>query len=134
MVKFYVTAHDMDTNEQIAERETLQLYCKSQQMENYEGHVREVLQSAPRREHYIKRTSDGVTVGSFFIMYALDMHHGYIALLSAQWVHPMYRNQRVIQQLTKAYIREFCREYGCAKYQRSKHLSPSIQIQITKEV
>lgn len=131
MAKFYVTTHSMQPEERIGEPHTLSLYCSNEGQRD--GWVKEVLEACPRVEHYIKKP-DGETVGVFFLMYTLDMHHGYVAMLAAHWTHELYRGNRDINQLTLMYIREFCREYGCSKYQRSKHLSPTVQIQFTKEV
>lgn len=131
MAKYYVEYHRRDMDDAIVEETALQDYCDSEG-QNLE-HVREVLMSLPRVEYYIK-VENGTTIGSFFLIANLDMHHGQVAIMAANWVSRSWRGDREIQKLILWYVKRFCQTFGLRKYQRSKHVSDSIQIQITKEV
>lgn len=131
MAKYYVEYHRCKEGQPITEYTTLVTYCEIQSQNL--SHVNEVLVSCPRVEYYVK-DSDGTTVAVFFLMRTLDMHHGPVAMFCADWTHPRYRRTREIHTLRMWYLKRFCQTYGLKKYQRSRHVSGSIQIQITKEV
>lgn len=131
MPDFFVEYHKRDSGFGIVEPDTMQTYCRVQ-CQNV-VHVTEVLESCPRVEYYVK-DGEGKTVAVFFLMYSMDMHHGPVAMFCADWIHPMHRRNREIHKLRMWYLKRFCSTFNVKKYQRSKHLSPTVQIQITKEV
>lgn len=131
MAKFYVEYHKRSDGECVVEQDTLQLY--SQIQSQHLSNTHEVLSSCPRVEYYIK-DSEGSTVGCFMLMHSLDMHHGPVAVFAAHWISPMHRRKPEIHRLVMWYLKRFCTTFGVTKYQRSRHLSPTVQIQITKEV
>lgn len=131
MPKFYVEYHKRDADMDIVENDVMQRYCQVQSQSA--NRVSEVLESCPRVEYYVK-DREGNTVAVFFLMYTLDMHHGPVAMFCADWVLPLYRRNREIHKLRMWYLKRFCQTFGVTKYQRSKHLSSNVQVQITKEV
>lgn len=131
MPKFYVEYHKRSDGDAIVEGETLTKYCliQGQNMDR----VATVLESCPRVEYYVK-DEGGLTVAVFFLMHTLDMHHGPVAMFCADWVTPQHRHTREIHKLRMWYLKRFCETFGVTKYQRSRHISDTHQIQITKEV
>lgn len=131
MSKFYVEYHKRDSDTAIVEFNTLERYCWIQSQCIHS--VSEVLESCPRVEYYVK-DREGDTVAVFFLMHTTDMHHGPVAMFCADWVVPKCRRNREIHKLRMWYLKRFCQTFGVTKYQRSRHLSSTHQIQITKEV
>ncbi|WVX92109.1 host specificity protein A [Aeromonas phage phiA014S] len=131
MPNYFVEYHKRSDGQAIVEYDTLETYCQIQGQPKQ--HVADVLTSCPRVEYYVKDDS-GKTVAVFFLMRTIDMHHGPVAMFCADWVHPMHRRNRQIHKLRMWYLKRFCETFGTKKYQRSRHLSPTVQIQITKEV
>lgn len=131
MPKYFIEYHKRDADMAIVEDDALKTYCTIQGQ--HITNTREVLESCPRVEYYIK-DREGKTVGVFFLMYTLDMHHGNVAMFCADWVMPLYRKDRELHKLRMWYLKRFCSTFGLKKYQRSKHISPTVQVQITKEV
>lgn len=131
MPKFYVEYHKRSDSDDVVEKETLSAYCSIQ---GQRAHVvYEVLKSCPRVEYYVK-DREGNTVAVFFLIHTLDMHHGPVAMFCADWVAPLHRHTREIHKLRMWYLKRFCESFGVTKYQRSRHISDTRQIQITKEV
>ncbi|MGL5707882.1 MAG: hypothetical protein ACRDDF_06420 [Aeromonas sp.] len=131
MPNYFVEYHKRSEDQGIVEYDTLETYCRIQCQPKQ--HVADVLTACPRVEYYVKDDS-GKTVAVFFLMRTIDMHHGPVAMFCADWVHPMHRRNRQIHKLRMWYLKRFCETFGTRKYQRSRHLSPTVQIQITKEV
>lgn len=131
MPEYTVEYHKRSDGQTVVEFDTLDTYCKVQgQSRTY---TLDVLTSCPRVEYYIK-DDEGMTIAVFFLMHTLDMHHGPVAMFCADWVHPAHRKVREIHKLRMWYLERFCSTFNVKKYQRSKHLSPTVQVQITKEV
>lgn len=138
MPKYYVEYHRMKERQHIVEQDTLRQYAGTlwhdpKSVDAQRNRTNDVISSCPRVEYYVK-DSEGKTVACFILMRTLDMHHGETALFCADWIHPAHRRKREIHELRKWYLKRFCTTFGLKKYQRSKHLSPTVQIQITKEV
>lgn len=131
MPKFYVEYHKRASETAIVEKDVVSHYCTVQSQNA--NRVTEVLESCPRVEYYVK-DKEGTTVAVFFLMHTLDMHHGPVAMFCADWVTPLLRGNREIHKLRMWYLKRFCQTFNVTKYQRSKHLSSNVQIQITKEV
>ena len=131
MSNYYVEYHRRRACQPIVEQRTLANYAALEHQDA--NKVSEVLTSLDRCEYYIK-TTDGVTVGSFFLTSMMDAHHGKIAVLAAHWVDKPFRNEREIHRAILWYVKRFCTTLGLTKCQRTVNLSSSRQLLITKEV
>ncbi len=111
---------------------TLLHYCKSESQDS--GKVSSVLVSMDRSEFYLYDYATCSTVASIFMVKQEDMHFGKVACAAALFIKKEYRGKPMVNRMVRDLMGAYAKANGCAYYQRSKHLTPYIQLLITKEV
>lgn len=111
--------------------EALHKYClqESQDVER----TKEVLEGLHRYEVYVY-DQDGNVIACTYLVRYLCMHHGDVIALAALWIDKSYRDAVSVQKAITREVVTVCKMFGITKYQRSKHLSKTKQLIITKEI
>lgn len=96
--------------------------------------VLDVTSSMDRCEYYVCKKGTLEVVSIFFLTVVDDMHHGRLAAFLADFTFKEYRDNKELIKTRMWYLKRFCETLGLKKYQRSRHLTESRQLVITKEV
>lgn len=96
--------------------------------------VLDVISSMDRCEYYVCKKGTFEVVSMFSLTVVDDMHHGRLAAFLADFTFKEYRDNKELAKTRMWYLKRFCETLGLKKYQRSRHLSESRQLVITKEV